>query len=51
MAVYGIWQFLDGVLVIWIKNGGHSVFQSPNNDSKIQFLTENTTGMVFTLKI
>ena len=46
MAVFGISQFLDGISVIWIKNGRYSVFQLPNGDGEIQFLIENTTMMV-----
>ena len=40
-------NFLDGISVIWIKNGQYSVFQLPNGDGKIQFLIENTTVTVF----
>ena len=39
-------KFLDGVSVIWVKNGRYLVFQSPNGDIKIQFLIENTTVTV-----
>ena len=46
-AVFGICQFLDGILVTLIKNDRYSVFQSPNCDGKIQFLLENTTITVF----
>ena len=47
MAVFGICQFLVGISIIGIKDGRFSVFKSPNGDGKIQFLIENTTGMVF----
>ena len=40
-------NFFDGILVIWIKNGRYSLFQSPNGDGKIQFLIENNTGTIF----
>ena len=50
MAVFGICQFLDGISIIGIKDGRFSVFKSPNGDGKIQFLIENTTGMVFIQK-
>ena len=41
---------LDGISVIWIKNGHYSVFQSPIGDGKIQFLIEKTTVTVFMQK-
>ena len=47
MAVFGICQFLNGMSVIWIKDGRYLVFQSPSDDGKIQFLIENTTVTVF----
>ena len=50
MAVFGICQFLVGISIIGIKDGRFSVFKSPNCDGKIQFLIENTTGMVFIQK-
>ena len=50
MAVFDICQFLDGISIIGIKDGRFSVFKSPNGDGKIQFLIENTTGMVFIQK-
>ena len=40
-------NFLDGISVIWVKNGRYSVFQSPDGDGKIQYLIENTTVTVF----
>ena len=40
-------HFLDGISVIWIKNGQYSVFQLPNGDIEIQFLIENTRVTVF----
>ena len=48
MAVFA--KFLDGILVIWIKNGRYSVFQSPYGDGEIQFLIENTTLTVIIQK-
>ena len=51
MVVFYIGQSYDGIYEIRIKNGRYSVFQSPNGDSKIQFLIENTTGTVFIQKL
>ena len=39
-------NILDGIFVIWIKNGRYSVFQSPGGDGNIQFQIENTTVTV-----
>ena len=39
--------FLDSTLVVWIKNGRYSVFQSPDVDDEIQILIENTTVTIF----
>ena len=43
-------NFLDGISVIRIKNGRYSVFRSPDDDGKIQYLIENTTVTVFIQK-
>ena len=46
MAVFGIYQFFGRYFGNLNKNGRYSVFKSPNGDSEIQFLIENTTGTV-----
>ena len=47
MAVFGIFQFLDGISVI---NWRYLVSKSPNGDGKIKLMIENTRGTVFIQK-
>ena len=47
---YSVFAFYCGISVIGIQNGRYLVFQSPNDDGKIQFLIENTTVKVFMQK-
>ena len=44
-------NFLDGISVMWIKNGRYSLIQSSNGDGKIQFLMESTTVTILMQKI
>ena len=47
MVVFDICQFFGHYFGNLNKNGQYSVFQSPDGDSKIQFLIENSTVTVF----
>ena len=50
MAIFGICQLFNGISLNWIKDGRYSIFQSPNDGGKIQFLIENTKVTVFIQK-
>ena len=41
-------NFLDGVSIIWIKNGRYAVFQTSDGDSKIQFLIKILGDGIYT---
>ena len=49
MVVFSICQFFGRYFGNLNKNGLYLVFHLPNGDGKIQFLIENTTGMVFSI--
>ena len=51
MAVFGICQFFGQYFGNLNKNGRYTVFQSPDDDGKIQFPIENTTVTVFIKKL